>query len=178
MIDYSKVYLEERSYKKWSRSAIYYGIVACRAELGLPRLKKAYIIPQFSTDAMRKEFLRKTGSRDGKDLYGFNMEVVRAITDESLQEAFIRSLPEKKRPKPNPWYRIEYVAVWPDRYDIVQEDVEVYEKLYGVKAFHSSIDGKEHRLNERNLKIIEKLPGKPVTENGKLQNGHGKCVTE
>jgi len=152
---YEKVYLQEKPYKEWSRSDIYYGIVYYRDDHGLPKLKRAYIIPTFGNTMMKREFLKMCGSKNGKDLYTMNPKAMEDLTDESLDVMLAKYLAKGKEPKRPPRYLVEYTATWQDRYDIVQEEVDIYEKTFGVKAFLSTVDGKEHRLNERGAKVIE-----------------------
>lgn len=154
MKDYGKVYLEEKPYKDWSRSDIYYGIIHYRQDKNLPKLKRGYIIPAFSGPLMKREFLKMVGTKNGKDVYAMNQEAIGNLTDESLEillKKYNRK-PEKRKPK----YRMEYIATWEDRYEIVQEDVEINGNGL-TKWFTSGIDGHRHRVDERGAKIIEVL---------------------
>lgn len=151
---YETVYLEQKPYNEWSQSDIYYGIINYRRAKGLPALKRANIIPTFTGKQIRREFLKLTGSAGGRDLYGFDLEVIKNLTDESLEIAIAKHHPKNRPAKRPQRVRIEYIATWPDRYEIVEEDVDVITRR-GGKWFWSSIDEAYHRLDEKGAKILD-----------------------
>lgn len=155
MKDYSKIYLEQKPYKDWSKSDIYYGIIHYRRAKGLPKLERGVIIPTFGNPVMRRDFLKMVGSKNGKDIYAMNLKAIEELTDESLEIMFAK-YKNRGREKRKPRYKMEFIATWEDRYEIVQEDVDIEGTGFG-KWFTSGIDGHRHRVDERGAKIIEVL---------------------
>lgn len=148
--DYSD-YKQEKPYKEWSKNDIYYGMTHYRKDKGLPKLTNAHYIPSLAPKDMKQEFLRMVGSKNGQDIYGFNFKMIDELDDEKLDiiwKRYQKRADTKPRP---PRYKMEYVAVWKDRYDVVQEEVDIIKGQF----FKSSIDGTTHNLKERGAKIIE-----------------------
>lgn len=148
--DYSD-YLQQKPYKEWSKNDIYYGMMRYRREKGLPKLSRAHYIPSLAPKDMKQEFLRMVGAKDGQDIYAMNLKVIAELDDEKLDLIWAR-YQAKADQKPRPArYVMEYIAVWEDRYDVVQEEVDIIKGRW----FKSSIDGTTHDIKERGAKIVE-----------------------
>lgn len=148
--DYSD-YLQQKPYKEWSKNDIYYGMMRYRREKGLPKLSRAHYIPSLAPKDMKQEFLRMVGSKDGKDIYAMNLKVISELDDEKLDIIWARYQAKADVKPRKPRYLMEYVAVWADRYEVVQEEVDIEKNFF----FKSSIDGTMHHIQERGAKIIE-----------------------
>ena len=149
--DYSKVYLQEKPYKEWSKNDIYYGLTHYRQAKGLPKLKRAHYIPSLAPKDMKQEFLRMVGSKDGKDIYAMNLKMIAELDDEKLDLIWKRYQARADREHRPPRYLMEYIAVWDDRYQVVQEEVDIINGLW----FKSSVDGTTHNISENGAKIVE-----------------------
>ena len=116
------------------------------------RLAESHTLSRLSNHNLRKYTLKLVSCQGGKDLYGLDPEKIEKLDGQAQQIILERQKETKERRRnERKRYLVSYVIVSGLSYETVEEEVEVRESQFTGK------DGRQHYLNERCLKIIERI---------------------
>ena len=138
--------------KEWDKKRLFNALKAYKEEH--PETKcncDGWYLTRLGENNLRKYILKLVKCKDGQDFYDIDPVAIEKLDSKRVEELLTEQKLRKNLPKQKERYLVAYIIETPGGFTEVEDDVEVAGRRFIGK------DGKRHHINERCLRILERI---------------------
>ena len=137
--------------KEWKRGQLLAVLKQYKEQNPQTQTGRLWDASRISDHNLRKHTLKLAETKNGQDLYVFDPAKAETLTPEKIELILNEQKLKKSLPEQREKYRVSYISKGPDGFQTIEEEVEVKERMFRGQ------DGQRHHLDEKYVKIIERL---------------------